>query len=159
MPESNYEPEMDSTLGLIYRLNYLWAKVDRDRLSGNFDKWEMSLDSVFVNIMYREEAKIDYEKGNDKVKDVKIEEEDYEKWEKWKDKIAVAKSLVNKAKTISEQRAAKHKLYRVLIGYDIWLRKFEYYLKLYIKETQRSPGSSLFHGAYGDGRKGRQYGR
>ena len=39
-----YSPGIDAGWGLIMRLNYLWAAVDRAAMEGDTDKWDFTLD-------------------------------------------------------------------------------------------------------------------
>ena len=56
---SNFSmPSIDTSLGLIFRLNDLWAKADRRALSGDLDAWELVLDRIFSNLLYSEEMEI-----------------------------------------------------------------------------------------------------
>jgi len=37
----DYTPERDASLGLVFRLNNLWAQTDYYALKGDYDKWIM----------------------------------------------------------------------------------------------------------------------
>lgn len=150
-----YTPEVDAGYGLIYRLNYLWAKVDRDCLAGDFNKWEVDLDRIFSNLLYRNSVEIIRNK-NEKICSVKIADEDINVWRTLKEDIKKAKKEVFDAhnkKDLGAIRKGKENHYQAIMIYDIWLRKFMNELKLYIKESESTPGSSLFGRAFGKKRR------
>lgn len=156
MADEDYAmPEVDASYGLIYRLNFLWAKVDRERLSGHYDTWELTLDTVFSNLLYREEPEV-IQTENGEVEVVTIQDESYKIWERLKKDIAIAKQNKVKAllaRDIGKLNLAKRAHYDALNRYDIWVRKFMHTLKLYMKESERNPSLALFGGAFGSGGK------
>lgn len=144
----SYEPEKDAGLGLIYRLNGLWEKVDRRALSGNMKAWNFVLDRVFVNLLYRNEVEVEYDvDGN--VVDVKLGKKDKQIYELLNKKIKIAYFHEKKAmqeQKIKDFKKAKEEIYDALMFKDAWLRKFMQQHRLYLKESERSPGTSLFGG-------------
>ncbi len=144
----DYTPEADASYGLIYRLNYLWSKVDREALGGHYDQWELVLDTIFRNLLYREdvEAEIDDE---GKIGDVTLSDKDAKVWKKIKNNIVQVK--ISRAKAFKENNKidflmSKKRHYESLTLYDIWLRKFMHSeLKLYMKESSSNPSMSLFN--------------
>jgi hypothetical protein len=150
MQPTFYQPDRDASLGLIFRLNALWEKADRRALSGDHDEWELVLDRIFSNLLYREEI-ITEENEEGKVVDVKLSEKDKKVWEKIKEKIRQAKadknnSLKHNSKLYNQM---KNKHYEAIMFYDIWLRKFMQSLgQLYLKEVEHNPSKALFGGAF-----------
>jgi len=145
-----YIPEVDTSYGLIYRLNYLWARVDREALSGNFDKWELVLDRIFSNLLYREDVEIK-KNGRGEVDKVELTEKDVAVWRSLKRNIREAKRkvfLALRKRNVPELMNAKGEHYQALMLYDVWLRKFMQELRLYMKESERNPSTSLFGGAF-----------
>ncbi len=150
MAGDEYTPEADSSYGLVYRLNFLWSKVDRDALTGDFDKWELTLDRIFANLLYREDIETEEdEEGN--VIEVSISEKDSQIWQKFKENI----KLVKKNKLIALRKKQKSEFYKLkiehyntVLSYDIWVRKFMQTLKLYMRESSSNPSGSLFGGAF-----------
>lgn len=141
-----YKPEIDGSLGLIYRLNILWSLVDTRALSGNFDKWELLLDRIYVNLLYRQE--LDIKKTDDgRITDINLSQQDREIHQKIKSKIMDAKLQVKEAirtKDIRKINEARANHYNAILFYDIYLRKFEQKLGLYLKETESNPSKALF---------------
>lgn len=145
MSGNDYTPEVDTSYGLIYRLNYLWAKADGEALSGNLKQWELTLDTIFRNLSYREEVTI--LKIGKKI-NVKFTDDAFAIQEKLKLNIMFAKLEKFKAiKASNKLKFSTSKLnhYHAVVNYDIWIRKFMHNeLKLYMKEIESTPGSSLF---------------
>jgi len=144
--QPKYQPDKDAGWGLIFRLNALWEKVDRRAEIGNYAGWEIVLDRIFSNLMYRGEAKV-INDGNGGILDVQINDADYKVFLKVKEKIMQVKSDMAKAKkekVYSEFQTAKLNYYKILMFYDIWLRKFMQSRDLYLKETEHNPGKALF---------------
>lgn len=141
----DYTPEVDTSYGLIYRLNYLWGKADGKALAGNLDQWELILDRIFANLLYRKAAELEI-KG-EKVT-VKFTDDSLRAQEQLKKDITDSKSkrlLAVRQGKRSEFSKANISHYQAVMTYDIWLRKFMHNeLKLYMKEIESTPGRSLF---------------
>lgn len=143
MSPDEYVPEADTSWGLIYRLNYLWAKADGEALNGNYGKWEIILDRIWANLLYRNDLEEDNEKG------WKFSEKDIGIWRRLKKNIKDAYSERIKAtveRDFKKLGLAKQKIYFSIMTYDIWLRKFMHHeLRLYMKEAEKTPsGSAMF---------------
>lgn len=148
--QETFQPDKDTGWGLIFRLNGLWELVDRKSTSGDYDGWEIVLDRIFSNLMYRNEAEVvEDEEGN--VVDVEINDKDYEVFLKVKEKISDAKREILKAqKTRNKINWHKTRLnhYKAMMFYDIWLRKFMQARGLYLKEVEHNPSKALFGGRF-----------
>ena len=68
-------PNLDASLGLIFRLNILWAKVDNHSEAGDYDGWNVLLDRIYCNLLYREEIEVTEDKDNN-ITEVKLSDED-----------------------------------------------------------------------------------
>ena len=147
---SNYQPDKDAGWGLIFRLNGLWDKVDRVALSGDYDKWELVLDRIFNNLLYRNDMEILKDEEGDTL-DVTPSESDIKEWEIMKYKIKKAKSDKIKALRIRSMELKKKSEgdhYHSLFFYEVWLRKFMQAHGLYLKEIENNPSKALFGGAF-----------
>lgn len=147
----DYTPEVDTSYGLIYRLNYLWARADGEALNGRLDQWELVLDRIMSNLLYRKEAKIEVDKKG-KVTSVDISDSTIEAWQKLKSKIKEAKKEMHEAlirKKRTKYLISKENYYQAVMTYDIWLRKFMQSLKLYMKESKEHPSGALFGKRFG----------
>ncbi len=144
----DYTPEADASYGLIYRLNYLWSKVDREALGGHYDQWELVLDTIFRNLLYREEVEAEEDDAGE-IGEVTLSDKDSKIWKELKRNIVKVKIKRLKAFKTSnkiEFLESKKEHYESLTLYDIWLRKFMHHeLKLYMKESSSNPSMSLFN--------------
>lgn len=151
MKGTEITPKYDSTLGLIFRLNALWAEVDTPAKEGDYDSWNNVLDRIYANLLYRNELEIKRdEEGN--IVSVKLNEDD-EKIHKFLSlRISNCKRLYQKyqkssvktKKGILKQKIYRSLWYKSLMLKDIWLRKHMMKLKLYMKETEKRPGSAMW---------------
>jgi hypothetical protein len=152
----SYQPEQNAGLGLIFRLNALWEKADRRALSGDNDAWELILDRIFSNLMYREEMEVKIN-SHGEIVSLDITEKTMKEWDFLKQKISEAKHQIRVAaqkKSIRELHLANTNHYWAIVKYDIWLRKFMQSLGgLYLKESESNPSRALFGSAFG--KKGR----
>jgi len=146
----DFTPERDASLGLVFRLNFLWAQTDYAALAGDYDKWNNLLDCLYRNLLYREEIKIKEE--NSKIIQVELSNKDTKIYSFVSKQIHIAKRNFNIAKTRKEKSLARSRWYHAIQKKDIWLRKLMFILKLYLKENIRTPGSSLFGSGFGKGR-------
>jgi len=142
-----YNPEVNAGLGLVFRLNALWDKADRRALSGNLDAWELVLDRIFSNLLYREELEV-IENSDGVIKEIKLQDKDIAIWNKIKSKIRFAKLQTREAvkgKKITKIHSGRNIHYNAIMFYDIWLRKFMQSLGgLYLKESESNPGRAMF---------------
>lgn len=145
---SNYSPAMDAGWGLIYRLNFLWAKADTLSLGTEFDKWELVLDTIYRNLCYREELEIEFEdEEQTKIKKVSLSHVDKSVWNKIKNTIAIIKTkkiTAMKQKDFNKISLYSSLHYKQIALYDIFLRKLMHGMGLYMKEADSNPSMSLF---------------
>ncbi len=146
----DFVPERDASLGLVYRLNILWSKADYAALGGRYEEWNNVLDAIFRNLLYREKmvTEID-DKNGGVITDVNFSQKDTKIYRPLSLKIAKAKKDYHFARPKKDKARARSIWYHSLQKKDIWLRKFMMELRLYLKETERRPGSVLFGGGFG----------
>ena len=145
-----HESDKDAGWGLIYRLNNLWALVDSKILRGDYDGWELTIDRVFANLLYRNPMEVEYNDSQVPI-DVEPNDDDIKEWEIMKEKIRRAKAERKSALIKRDKRSysiAQDKYYKAILFYDIWTRKFMQKHSLYLKETQKDASNSLFGGAF-----------
>ena len=143
------EEQIDASIGLVVRLNYLWSEADRKALLGEFDSWNFVLDRIYCNLMYRNPIEADLESDGKTIKDLKLNEESAVIYDKFLEKIKKAKlDLKNAARRNNRQEyyKCKEEYYRVLMLKDVWLRKFMQELRLYLKEFEFDPSRAMFGG-------------
>lgn len=138
-------PTLDASLGLIFRLNGLWQKVDIPASNGDNDRWNFLLDRIFCNLLYKNELNVRRNKEG-KI-EVQLCEDDKEVYEYLNKKVIEAREQIRNAKTKEEFNEAKSNLYQALIMKDVGLRKFMHIrLKLYLKEFDRNPARAMWGG-------------
>jgi len=140
-------PNLDASLGLIFRLNILWAKVDNHSEAGDYDGWNVLLDRIYCNLLYREDIVIK-EDGEKNIIEVGLCEDDEKIYKFLTSSIFRAKATYFKTpfNVIQKKTIMKSRWYRAVMLKDIWMRKYMQSLKLYLKEVEHTPGSSLFGG-------------
>jgi len=141
-------PNLDASLGLIFRLNILWAKADNHAEAGDYDGWNILLDRIYCNLLYREEMIIEEDKETNKITEVKLSDADERVYRYLTTNIFKAKAAYYRTPNakVRDKTIMKSRWYRSVMLKDIWTRKFMQKLKLYLKEVEQSPGSSLFGG-------------
>ncbi len=149
--QTKVTPQQDTGWGVIYRLNGLFAEVEELAPSGKYDDWNLKLDRIWSNLLYRNP--LDWEEEKDEIIGVKLSDEDFLKKDFLDEKILKAKAEVSKAKKrmvpeetkfTSEYIKAKRKLYKALMLKEIWLRKYMYELGLYLKEVEHNPAGAMW---------------
>ena len=140
-------PNLDASLGLIFRLNILWAKVDNHSEAGDYDGWNVLLDRIYCNLLYREEIEVKEDEDKNII-DVSLCEDDEKVYKFLTTNIFKAKATYFKTPftNIQKKTIMKSRWYRAVMLKDIWMRKYMQKLKLYLKEVEHTPGSSLFGG-------------
>ena len=148
MRDQEITPKNDATLGLIFRLNALWAENDTHAKSGDYDSWNNTLGAIYRNLLYREKVVVTKDKDENIIK-IGLSSEDEEEFKFLCKRISKFKLLTLRVKGVNENGISKQKIARSLwykaVGLkDIWLRKLMNDLNLYIKETTKTPGSAMF---------------
>jgi len=142
-------PNLDASLGLIFRLNILFAKVDNHAEAADYDGWNILLDRIYCNLLYREDMVITEDPITKKITEVKLSEEDEKVYRYLTTNIFKAKANYFRTPTrdLKTRNIMHSRWYRAVMLKDVWLRKHMQKLKLYLKEVEHSPGSSLFGGS------------
>lgn len=145
------QPDKDAGWGLIFRLNDLWRKADFRAETGNFDGWEIVLDRIYSNLLYREAVVIVEDEETGEIVDIELDAKDRAQFEIVKKKIVDAKRevlIAQSKKNVVKLKQAKLNHYKALMLYDIWLRKFMQAHQLYLKEVDSNPSNAMFGGAF-----------
>jgi len=116
-------PKNDATLGLIFRLNALWAEADIHAKNGDYNAWNNILDRIYCNLLYREDLVI-LKDGNGKIISMDLSDKDKEEYNfltsqisKYKIMSFTAKGFYKKG--ITNKRMAKSMWFRKLKLKDI----------------------------------------
>lgn len=155
MPHSSKQtsPDRDASLGLIFRLNNLWAQVDVPASNGDYKKWNSILDRIYCNLLYENEIEIIKDEKTNEIKNIKLNDEDEKEYTFlskkvffWKTKWGSVGNQRNK-NGIPLKMLAWNNWYHALQLKDIWLRKLMQRLGLYMKVIEHRPGTAFFGGA------------
>lgn len=151
--KQTYQPTIDAGIGLIYRLNYLWNQADQAALTGDLEKWNFILDTIYRNLLYRNKMDIMFlvdEKGNPKeIKSIGLMREDSLIFEHFKTLLRNIKQKrleARKKRNVYLYNWSEEKLYEILGHKDVWLRKFMQENGLYLKEVEFNPANAMWGG-------------
>jgi len=143
MAYNELTPSLDASQGLIYRLNILWMKTDYAVLEANYNKWDVLLDRIYANLLYRES--MDIEKSLDgEIKSVELNDKDRRIYIFLSMQISIAKRKFFTSKNNEQKSYSRSIWYHACQKKDIWLRKLMYKHNLYLKEAKKSPGNAIF---------------
>ena len=142
------QENIDASYGLIMRLNKLWIDADNWALSGNYKKWNFTLDAIWRNLTYKDALQVTVDQETKSIIEVSLSEKDFSVWTNLNQKvIAIHNKMKNeRPKTKEEFSIQMGEYYQALQLKDIGLRKFMYQLKLYLKEASGNPSKSMFGG-------------
>jgi hypothetical protein len=148
---ANLDGTMDTTLGLIMRLNYLWTDAQNCANAGEYSKWNFVLDSIWRNLTYRDPITIIREKNDngedtEKIINAELSDDDKKIWSILNSKLRIAQCNLRKASNKEEKDKATYYLYQALQLKDVGLRKFQHKLHLYVKEKSKNPSNAMWGG-------------
>jgi hypothetical protein len=147
---NNNPTPKDTGWGLIFRLNLIMGKIENDLETGNLNKWNLHIDRIYANIMFKDQGEMVYdEKGN--ITDINFSKEDVEMFQRFAEKIKIIKNKIRIEMSQEEPRANlihqfKDELYSILFKKDMWIRKRMFTLKLYLRETESDPRKAIYGG-------------
>ncbi len=142
-------PDRDASLGLIFRLNNLWAEVDYVSVNADYKKWNYLLDAIYRNLLHnRKMISIVDKQGKKKLI---LCEDDVKAYRHFSMRVTNAKKEYNHSRTRLERNKKKSLWYYRLQMKDVWLRKFMQEQKLYMKQSEQRPGSAMY-GTYTGGK-------
>ena len=146
---SKGESKQDTGWGLIFRLNDLFRKIENDVEAGNLAKWDLHMDRIFVNILYKEDAEIVLDAKTNLPIDIKFSDEDIEIFTQTQSNIQTIKNKISTARqneNLEEAKKQTHIYYNYLFKKDIWLRKKLFKLKLYLQQSEHDPRKAIYGG-------------
>lgn len=146
------QTRQDTGWGLIYRLNLLMAKIEHDVESGNLESWNLHIDRIYANILFKNDYEI-IKDSKGKVLDIKLNKEDIEIFSRFAERIEEIKNKVlnlnfyeNDYEKHKEYHRLKKELYNLIFKKDIWIRKKMSQVKLYLKEVEHDPRKAIYGG-------------
>jgi len=150
-----YQPKQDTGWGLIFRLNDLLGRIERDVEAGDLDKWNLHLDRVFANILHKDPEEVVRDDKTGKIIDIKFSKDDIEIFVRLNEKIEKMKSEIyiiihnehNEDKFKREELMKFRKnYYNLLFKKDIWVRKKMSQKKLYLTQIEHNPMRAIYGG-------------
>ena len=130
----DYTPERDASLGLVSRLNNLWAQTDCFALEEDYDMWGEILDRIHYTLLYYNELEV--EEANNVITKIDFSLKDKIIYAFLSRQIRVAKKNYFKAKPLHKD-VTKSKWYHSIQKKDIWLRRKIPASKIYLKENEK----------------------
>jgi hypothetical protein len=147
-------PDKDTGWGVIFRLNSLFSEVEDLAPTGKYDDWNIKLDRIWSNLLYRNPMEIKKD-NNGKILSIDLRGDDVEEKTfldnqilKAKGEMSVARKKVPEGDDYTRDREwvkGKKKLYKALLIKEIWLRKFMNGLGLYLKEVEYNPAGAMWN--------------
>jgi len=145
----DYTPDKDASLGLIYRLNNLWVEADSCAKNGKYVLWDVILDTIWRNLLFEGNTEVIKNEANGKIIKIKLSKKDFDIVGFHNLNIAKAKINFKRERDKRKKLILRSRWYHALQYKDISLRKFMQKLKLYLKVTEMSPGTSTY-GTFGN---------
>lgn len=158
----NQTPAIDAGYGLIYRLNWLWGQADAQSLKGELDQYNLVLDRLYVNLLWKNPMVYKYKKDGRiytreevpdeagiELIDMSLSKLDTAVYNKFKQKIRLAHANMHKAIKLHNRKMYNqyHAIYyNTLLHKDIWLRKLMSERKLYLKEFEFDASRAMYGG-------------
>lgn len=142
------EGQIDSSYGVIMRLNYLWAEADRKALGGNMEDWNFVLDRILANLSY--DDSIDYQEDSEgKIISVMLSHKSKQISDWFRKELQAIQynrrtAVKNKDRVKYNQSRQDH--YDLLMKKDVWLRNLMQEKKLYLKTVEHSPSTAMWGG-------------
>jgi hypothetical protein len=146
------QPPKDTGWGLIFRLNRILDKVEYDVEQGDLSRWNLHLDRIYSNILYRNEEEL-VKDNKDNIQKINFSKEDTEVFTKFNSEIEKIQKELSQAKQVEDEQEkikqvneASRKYYAVLFKKDIWIRKKMFQMKLYLREHEADPRQAIYGG-------------
>jgi hypothetical protein len=146
-----YTPKQDTGWGLIFRLNGILEKIETDVENGNMDRWNLHLDRVYANIIYKNKEEI-IQDQNGKIVDFQLTKIDTDVFSKVNEIISKLKKDIHILQRSEDEDdkiligEKKRQLYNVIFKKDVWVRKKMFQLGLYLQKVEHDPSKALYGG-------------
>jgi hypothetical protein len=129
-----YNQDINTGLGLIFRLNFLMQELEYAVLDGNYQRWNTLLDRLYCNIMYKNSLEI-LKDEDQNILSVELSNEDK--------RVYIILNKMVKAAFKSKKRI---QVYNALMKKELFLKKKMFELNIYLKQVTSDPGSAIFGG-------------
>lgn len=139
-------PSVDSSLGLVLRLNNLWAMADAKHLAGELLEWNSYLNVIYDNLSYDADVKVVKDNNGNIVnlKFVADHEAIFLMYARRLDEARKQYYLAMRRRSKADLIKTQNKIYACLVDKSRWLRTFEHKLGLYLREVPVSEGGSIW---------------
>ena len=141
-------PEKDTGWGLIFRLNRILDKIELACETGNYDRWNLLMDRIFVNITYKNPAEI-IKNDKGEIIDINLTKEDVHIFGAFNARIRDCKrDLLNQKRegNLMQIKIIQNRLYNLYVKKDTYVRKKMFEQKIYLKETEQRHGPAIYSG-------------
>jgi hypothetical protein len=142
------QAKLDTGIGLIFRLAELLRDVEQYIKVGDVDNWDVALNRIFNNCMYRAKPEL-VRNAENKIIAINFNDEDLEIFSFFNSNIKNIKQKMNIAKqredllTLQRER---NNLITEMNNKDIWIRIKMFRMELYLREYQFDPKRAVFGG-------------
>jgi len=140
--------QFDLSLGLMMRLNILLTKIETDIERGEIESWNMRIDRIYSNILYKKEAVVIKDENEDVI-DYKLSKEDTQIFNLFNKRIYELQKLLIEAKkepNVFLIKDLNRQIYSTIAKKDVWVRKLMFTLKLYLRNNEKDPSRAIFGG-------------
>lgn len=142
-------PALDTTMGLILRLNFLWRDVDVHSARGEYEQWNNKLDALFRNLSFEDDMIVIKDKA-EKIISIKPGGDAAQVYAYLSSRIftlqKILATVISRNKKDNRIPLIKSRLYSALMMKDVWLRKLMNKHNLYIKRIKKTPGTAMLGG-------------
>ena len=140
------ETRQDTGWGLIFRLNDIMRKVELATENGDLDKWNLLIDRIYANILYKNPMDVLKDK-KDEPTSITFSPDDIKEFSHFNKLIAMLRKQMREAKeneNINQLKPLHDKLYSTIFKKDIWIRKKMFKLNLYLREVDNNPMKAIY---------------
>ena len=143
----NYDyNQMNTGLGLIYRLNNAMRKIEEAVEAGRYEKWNILIDRMYANLMYKNPMEVLTDDAG-KILDIKLKDIDKLVYSAINKKVSEAfKAYALACKIKKDVEFARTALYNRLMKKEMWIKKKMFELGIYLKEASDDPGAKMWGG-------------
>lgn len=148
---SLWAPKQDTGWGLIFRLNDILSKIERDTESGDLNKWDLHLNRIYANIIYKNPMEVVKDKnGNDSIIFSKEDIDEVSiinsQIESKKKEISLIAKFSDSLEDQQKLSSLKNEFYNLLFKKDILMRKKMFRLNLYLQQVEHDPSRAIYGG-------------
>jgi uncharacterized protein len=131
-------------------LNDLLSKIERDAENGDLNKWDLHLNRIYSNIIFKNKAEVVKDKQG-KIIEINFCKDDMEEFSFFNNKIENLKSQMNQisdADNFDDKKKLKlrNELWSIINKKDTWIKKKMSDKGLYLQQIEHDPSRAIFGG-------------